>query len=121
VQVWSDEFNGPAGAPVDTTNWHFDLGGACWGNNERVLHLGHVERPAERLRPAAIVARVAPAGLTCWYGACRYSIRRDHDQRQNVRGSGRIESAHQARGGAGAVARLLDAGQNIGSVGWQVR
>jgi beta-glucosidase len=33
--VWSDEFNGAAGAPPDTTKWNFDLGaGANWGTNE---------------------------------------------------------------------------------------
>jgi uncharacterized protein (TIGR03437 family) len=31
--VWSDEFNGPAGSPADTTKWNYDLGnGALYGN-----------------------------------------------------------------------------------------
>ena len=38
--VWSDEFDGPAGAPVDKTKWSYDLGDGCpalcgWGNNEK--------------------------------------------------------------------------------------
>jgi uncharacterized protein (TIGR03437 family) len=32
--VWSDEFNGPAGSPPDSTKWNYDLGGGGWGNNE---------------------------------------------------------------------------------------
>ncbi len=32
--VWSDEFNGPAGAPVDGASGAFDLGGGVWGNSE---------------------------------------------------------------------------------------
>jgi uncharacterized protein (TIGR03437 family) len=32
--VWSDEFNGPAGAPPDPTKWNYDLGGGGWGNGE---------------------------------------------------------------------------------------
>src|SRR5580698_7766670 len=32
--VWSDEFNGPAGALPDPTKWNYDLGGGGWGNGE---------------------------------------------------------------------------------------
>lgn len=32
--VWSDEFNGPAGARPNSTKWSFDVGGNGWGNNE---------------------------------------------------------------------------------------
>jgi uncharacterized protein (TIGR03437 family) len=32
--VWSDEFNGTAGAPPNPSNWNYDLGGGGWGNNE---------------------------------------------------------------------------------------
>jgi len=32
--VWSDEFNGAAGAPPDSTKWNYDLGGGGWGNFE---------------------------------------------------------------------------------------
>src|SRR5712691_11888666 len=32
--VWSDEFNGPMGSPVNSSKWSFDLGGNGWGNNE---------------------------------------------------------------------------------------
>src|SRR6267154_1658950 len=32
--VWSDEFDGPSGSPVDSSKWSFDVGGNGWGNNE---------------------------------------------------------------------------------------
>lgn len=32
--IWSDEFEGPAGAPPNPKNWNFDTGGNGWGNNE---------------------------------------------------------------------------------------
>lgn len=32
--VWSDEFNGPAGAAPDPAKWTYDLGGGGWGNDE---------------------------------------------------------------------------------------
>jgi beta-glucanase (GH16 family) len=32
--VWSDEFNGAAGAPPDPAKWTYDLGAGGWGNHE---------------------------------------------------------------------------------------
>ena len=32
--VWSDEFNGAAGAAPDPAKWNYDLGGGGWGNAE---------------------------------------------------------------------------------------
>ncbi len=32
--VWSDEFDGAAGAPPDASKWSFDVGGSGWGNQE---------------------------------------------------------------------------------------
>ena len=43
VQVWNDEFDGPAGTRVDTTRWRYDMGDGCpgvcgWGNNEKEFY-----------------------------------------------------------------------------------
>ena len=32
--VWSDEFNGAAGAALDSAKWTYDVGGNGWGNSE---------------------------------------------------------------------------------------
>jgi beta-glucanase (GH16 family) len=32
--IWSDEFNGSAGASPDPSDWSFDTGGGGWGNEE---------------------------------------------------------------------------------------
>lgn len=32
--VWSDEFEEPAGTPLDESRWAFDVGGAGWGNDQ---------------------------------------------------------------------------------------
>jgi beta-glucanase (GH16 family)/transcriptional regulator with XRE-family HTH domain len=32
--IWHDEFNGPAGAPPDSTKWQVVTGGGGWGNHE---------------------------------------------------------------------------------------
>src|SRR5947209_8741419 len=32
--VWSDEFDGPGGAPPDPTRWNAQVGGDGWGNKQ---------------------------------------------------------------------------------------
>jgi beta-glucanase (GH16 family) len=32
--IWSDEFDGPAGAPPDSAKWAYDTGAGGWGNQE---------------------------------------------------------------------------------------
>src|SRR5690242_2809594 len=32
--IWSDEFDGDAGSPIDERCWTHVLGGSGWGNNE---------------------------------------------------------------------------------------
>jgi beta-glucanase (GH16 family) len=41
--IWSDEFNGPAGAPVDPKKWTFDTGAGGWGNNELETYTNSTE------------------------------------------------------------------------------
>jgi beta-glucanase (GH16 family) len=36
--VWSDEFDGPAGALPEASKWSFELGGDGWGNGELEFH-----------------------------------------------------------------------------------
>src|SRR3989441_3580343 len=46
VQVWSDEFDEPAG--IDTTKWRYDIGDGCpgvcgWGNNRSEEHTSELQ------------------------------------------------------------------------------
>ena len=34
VEVWTDDFDGPAGSAPDLANWRFDIGGDGWGNQQ---------------------------------------------------------------------------------------
>jgi beta-glucanase (GH16 family) len=44
--VWSDEFEGPAGAPLDTTKWTAEIGGDGWGNQELQYYTDRIENAA---------------------------------------------------------------------------
>ena len=41
--VWSDEFNGPDGSPVDSTKWTAEIGGNGWGNNELEYYTSRID------------------------------------------------------------------------------
>ena len=80
VQVWSDEFDGAAGAGVDTTKWRYDTTDGCasgncgWGNKEKEYYRADPANIAvDGSGRLTIVARTAPAGLRCYYGPCRYT------------------------------------------------
>jgi beta-glucanase (GH16 family) len=118
VLVWSDEFTGPAGTPVDTF-WNHEIGGSGWGNNEKEYYTSDTAN--SRLNgngQLEIVARVAPAGLSCWYGACRYTSARLTTQGRVLPYHGRVEARIKLSAGQGLWPAFWLLGQNIGTVGW---
>ena len=50
--VWSDEFEGAVGTPVNASTWSYDLGDGCqagicgWGNNEKEYYTASSENVA---------------------------------------------------------------------------
>jgi beta-glucanase (GH16 family) len=124
VLVWSDEFDGAAGARVDSTKWKHDLADGCpnicgWGNNEKEYYTDARENIAlngdGQLR---IVARVAPAGLTCYYGPCRYTSAKITTNGKMGATHGRVEARIKLAAGQGRWPALWMLGQNIATVGW---
>jgi beta-glucanase (GH16 family) len=72
--AWSDEFDAPAGTPVDPAKWKFDIGNR-WGDNELEYYTDSTENVAhDGNGNLAITARAGnPANHQCQYGACRYT------------------------------------------------
>lgn len=124
VQVWSDEFEGPAGSRVDTTKWGYDIGDGCpgvcgWGNNEREYYRSDTANI--RLNGQGqleIVARVADAGLSCYYGACRYTSAKITTRGKMSVQPGRVEARIKLAAGQGLWPAFWLLGNNIGTVGW---
>lgn len=99
VQVWSDEFDGPAGARIDSTKWSYDTGDGCaegicgWGNNEKESYTDAAENVALNGQgQLMIVARRAPAGLACTYGPCAYTSARITTRGKMLAAPGRVEA-----------------------------
>ncbi len=99
VQVWSDEFDGAAGSRVDGTKWSYETADGCqqgicgWGNSEREYYTDAAENIALNGQgQLMIVARRAPAGLTCSYGPCLYTSARITTRGNMLAAPGRVEA-----------------------------
>ena len=123
--VWRDEFDGPAGSPVDASKWRHDLGDGCqsgncgWGNQEKEWYTSEPENIAltgdGTLR---IVARAAPTGLTCYYGPCRYTSAKVTTRGLMLAAPGRVEARIKLPEGQGLWPAFWMLGGSFPATGW---
>ncbi|MFG1919303.1 family 16 glycosylhydrolase [Micromonospora sp. NPDC048898] len=75
---WQDEFNSPAGTPVDQKKWRFDIGGSGWGNNERQYYTNSTSNAVHDGQGNLVITarRDNPANYQCHYGRCEYTSAR---------------------------------------------
>jgi beta-glucanase (GH16 family) len=124
TQVWSDEFDGPAGTPVDGTRWTFDLGDGCpavcgWGNNEKEYYTNSPDNASlDGQGNLAIVARPAVLNVSCSYGPCRYTSARLTTSGTLSAAPGRVEARIKLPAGQGLWPAFWMLGTDIGTVGW---
>jgi beta-glucanase (GH16 family) len=125
TQVWSDEFDGPAGTPVDGTKWTFDLGDGCgagncgWGNQEKEYYTNSIDNASlDGQGNLAIVARPAVLNVSCWYGPCRYSSAKITTRGTLAAGPGRVEARIKLPLGQGLWPAFWMLGNDFGTVGW---
>lgn len=122
--AWSDEFDGSSGSPVDGSNWSYDLGDGCpsicgWGNQEKEYYTSAPENIAlNGLGQLAIVARAAPAGLTCFYGPCRYTSAKIKTQGKVLAQPGRVETRIKLPLGQGLWPAFWLLGSNFPATPW---
>jgi beta-glucanase (GH16 family) len=123
--VWSDDFNGVAGTQIDTTRWRYDIGDGCshsncgWGNDEKEYYTSDTSNIAVNGQgQLKIVAQVAPPGLSCYYGACRYTSAKITTRDKVSVSAGRVEARIQLAAGQGLWPAFWMLGTNIGTVGW---
>jgi len=118
--VWSDEFNGAAGAPVDAGKWKFDTGGSGWGNNEREYYTDGTRNAALDGQGNLVVTarRENPAGYQCHYGSCEYTSARLLTAGKFTQTYGRFEARIKIPHGQGMWPAFWMLGDDIGSAGW---
>ncbi|MGH7604105.1 MAG: glycoside hydrolase family 16 protein [Gemmatimonadaceae bacterium] len=126
VQVWSDEFDGPAGAPVDSTKWSYETTDGCkegicgWGNNEKEYYTDAPENISLNGQgQLMIVARRAPSGLTCYYGPCLYTSGKITTRdKMLAQPSGRVEARIRLSSGQGLWPAFWMLGHTVPSLPW---
>ena len=124
TQVWSDEFDGAAGASVDAAKWSYDLGDGCssgncgWGNNEKEYYTSAPDNIAlDGQGHLAIVARQA-TGLTCYYGACRYTSAKITTRGKLSAAPGRVEARIKLPAGQGLWPAFWMLGSSFPGTPW---
>ena len=125
-QIWSDEFDGPAGAPVDSSKWINDVGDGCdrhncgWGNHEKEYYSSSSSNIFTNGRgQLVIVGRTAPAGLKCYYGDCRYTSAKITTRgRLVVSPAGRVEARIKLAEGQGLWPAFWLLGSTCPEIGW---
>ncbi|WP_438853698.1 carbohydrate binding domain-containing protein [Agromyces sp. M3QZ16-3] len=120
--AWSDEFDGPAGAPADPENWTYETGGWGWGNDELQYYTDSTDNAAlDGDGNLVITAReIDPAttDLECWYGPCEYTSARLITEQKQEFEYGRIESRVQVPEGSGIWPAVWSLGTDFREVGW---
>jgi beta-glucanase (GH16 family) len=115
---WSDEFEGPAGASVDSTRWTFDVGGGGWGNQELE---SYTDRPKNaRLRgDGVLVIEVLRESHVGADGIARdYTSARLKTQGRFSQAYGRFEARLKLPHGRGIWPAFWMLGTDITSAGW---
>jgi beta-glucanase (GH16 family) len=119
--AWHDEFEGPAGAPVDRAKWVADTGGHGWGNAERQFYTTRADNVAlDGDGHLVITARAEPSTsmYPCWYGTCRYTSARLKTEDQFAQTYGRFEARIRLPRGQGLWPAFWSLGADIDTVGW---
>ena len=117
--AWSDEFNGSAGATVDSTKWVADTGGHGWGNQERQYYTPGANAALDGSGNLVITARVSTdSSRQCWYGVCGYTSARLKTKGRFEATYGRFEARIRVPRGQGIWPAFWMLGANIDQVGW---
>ena len=121
--AWSDEFNGPAGSPVDGTKWVAEVGNGSngWGNHQREYNTGSTKNASmDGAGNLVITALRESLGkrYRCWYGECQYTSARLKTQGKFEQAYGRFEARIRVPFGQGIWPAFWMLGNNIQSAGW---
>ncbi|MFK8022911.1 MAG: carbohydrate binding domain-containing protein [Ilumatobacter sp.] len=119
--VWSDEFDGEAGAPPNPANWTYELGDVTpdgkngWGNEELQYYTDDPDNSAtDGEGNLVITLGEADEGRECYYGPCEFESARLITQHKAEFAYGRIESRLQVpTGGDGLWPAFWSLGTDI--------
>jgi uncharacterized protein (TIGR03437 family) len=118
--VWSDEFNGPAGAPPDPANWNYDLGNNNgWGNHEAEVYTNSPNNVFQDGKGNLVIRAIRDTSGN--YTSARLQTGSPGASTHTTDLSwqyGRIEARIKLPFGKGVWPAFWMLGENIGTVGW---
>lgn len=118
--AWSDEFDGPAGAPADPATWRPEVGGHGWGNSELQYYTDSGDNASldGEGNLAIVVRRTDPQLRGSHFGGCGYTSAR-LISKDRVRFSyGLVRARIRLPRGRGIWPAFWMLGQDITEVGW---
>jgi len=121
--AFMDEFNGPAGSPVDSSKWTPEVGGWGWGNQELQYYRNSTENVYHDGQGSLVIRAIKeepPLTLSCWYGPCGYTSARLISKQHFDRKYGRFEARIKIPKGQGMWPAFWLLGNDIETVGWPV-
>jgi uncharacterized protein (TIGR03437 family) len=108
--IWSDEFNGAAGAPPDPSRWTYDLGAGGWGNSELETYTNSPDN-ASQDGAGNLVVRAVKSGSG-------YTSARIKTQGRFSVTYGKVEARIKIPAGQGIWPAFWMLGADIDQVGW---
>ncbi|MGH8792163.1 MAG: glycoside hydrolase family 16 protein [Stackebrandtia sp.] len=101
--TWSDEFDGAAGSPPDSSKWTHEVNGDGGGNGELQYYTDSTDNASlDGNGNLNITARNEnPDNLQCWYGTCEYTSARLNTATTFTQGYGHFEARVQVTRGQG--------------------
>ncbi|HTU36138.1 MAG TPA: glycoside hydrolase family 16 protein [Candidatus Acidoferrum sp.] len=115
--TWSDEFNGPDGAPPDPTKWTIETGGNGWGNHELEYYTGRRQNVHQENGNLVIEAIkepfTGPDGVQRDYTSARIATEGHFTQKY-----GRFEARIKIPTGQGIWPAFWILGDNCKAVDW---
>jgi beta-glucanase (GH16 family) len=115
--VWSDEFNGPNGSPVDLSKWVSETGGGGWGNDELEYYTNRIQNAWQQ--DGNLVIKVLQEKYTGADGVSRdYSSARLKTLGKFSQAYGRFEARIKIPRGQGIWPAFWMLGNDIEKPGW---
>lgn len=118
--IWSDEFEGEAGTPINDEFWTAEIGGHGWGNNELEYYTGRVENVSLDGNGNLAINAIQenPDNYSCHYGTCEYTSARIVTMGKMEFTYGRVEARIKIPRGQGVWPAFWMLGADFRTVGW---
>ncbi|MFN3202084.1 MAG: family 16 glycosylhydrolase [Bradymonadia bacterium] len=111
--TWSDEFDAPAGSPIDPEKWVHDIGGGGWGNQQLEFNSDRTENVAHDGNGNLVFTAIQEDFMGNSHTSARIKTEGLFSQRY-----GRFEARIQLPRGQGLWPAFWMLGDDISTVGW---